>query len=346
MRRLIGRLKFALFLVTACLLTGARAEPLRVLVFSKTTGFRHASIADGIDAVEALGAQYGFEVDATEDAALFTDAGLAPYNAVVFLSTTGQVLDGPQEDAFERFIQAGNGFVGIHAAADPNTTGTHFWPWYVELLGARFLSHPAQQNAIVNVVDHEHPSTSHLGNTWTRFDEWYEFSDYNENVTLLLELDGDSYDNNGGIDGFFPHAWYHEFDGGRSWYTAGGHTSGSYAEPDFRRHLAGGILWSAALAGDFNRDHTVDAVDYTIWRNSLGEVGPGLPADVTGPDGLPDGTVDLLDYASWKANYGKTAGGGAFSTSSITQHLIPEPPASRLLMLTSLLGLSCRKRIL
>ena len=266
-----------------------QAEPPRVLVFSKTAGFRHSSIADGIRAIEELGVEHGFDVDATEDGSQFTDAGLASYDAVIFLSTTGQVLDASQEDAFERFIQAGNGFVGIHAASDPATSGPHFWPWYVELLGARFRSHPAQQNAVINVVNHSHPSTSHLGDTWQRFDEWYEFTEYNENVSLLLELDGDSYNNQGGINGFFPHAWYHEFDGGRSWYTAGGHTSASYAEPDFRLHLAAGIRWAAVDAGDFNQDGTVDAADYVVWRKDLG------------------GIYTQNDYNIWRAHFGQTS---------------------------------------
>ena len=316
----------AVLLIALWAIQQGRAEPLRILVFSKTAGFRHSSIAAGIQSIGELGAEYGFDVNATEDATQFTDAGLASYDAVVFLSTTGQVLNTAQEDAFERFIQAGNGFVGIHAAADPATTGTHFWPWYVELLGARFRSHPAQQNATIEVVSHDHPSTAHLDTTWQRFDEWYEFRDYSDEVTLLLELDGDSYNNGGGIDGFFPHAWYHEFDGGRSWYTAGGHTADSFSEPDFRRHLAGGILWAASDPGDYNRDGAVDAADYVAWRKSLGQTGLGLAAD-----GNFNSEVDAADYDVWRAHFGTVGADGA-STLSIINAAAPEPGSEAMLM--------------
>jgi type 1 glutamine amidotransferase len=333
-------LAVASLVIFGTLSAAARAEPLRVLVFSKTAGFRHASIPDGIAAISQLGAQYGFDVDATEDAARFTDVGLAPYDAVVFLSTSGQVLDAEQEDAFERFIEAGNGFVGIHAASDANTQGPHFWPWYLALVGGRFRTHPAPQPAVINVVDHNHPSTRHLGATWTRTDEWYEFVDFNPDVTLLLEMDGTSYSNQGGIDGFLPNAWYHQYDGGRGWYTAGGHASEAYAEPDFRRHLAGGILWAATDVGDFNHNGVVDAADYTLWRNTLGETGFGLAADADF-----DEQIGRSDYELWRNHFGEVVGTAAGAAGQLPFASVPEPGPFAMLLLAAIRPLRRRSDV-
>lgn len=211
----------------------------KILVFSKTTGFRHASIPDGATALVKLGKESGFAVDTTEDATRFTDQNLKQYSAVVFLSTTGNVLDFNQQAAFERYVQAGGGFVGIHAATDTE----YNWPWYNKLVGAYFESHPEQQKANVRVVNKNHVSTKHLPDVWSRFDEWYNFKSLNPDVTVLANLDEKSY--KGGKNGAnHPAAWYHEYDGGRAFYTAGGHTNESFKEPEFIKHLLGGIQWA------------------------------------------------------------------------------------------------------
>jgi cytochrome c len=216
----------------------------KVLVFSKTTGFRHPSIEPGRDAICAFAGADGIAVDWTEDAAGFTTATLEQYDAVVFLSTTGDPLDAAQQTAFEEYIQGGGGFAGIHAASDTE----YDWPWYGELVGAYFESHPANQDATVKVSDAEHPSTAGLPQRWERHDEWYNFrSNPRGDVHVLATLDESSY--TGGADGAdHPTAWCHNYDGGRSWYTGGGHTNESYAEPQFRQHLLGGIKWAAGLA--------------------------------------------------------------------------------------------------
>ena len=220
----------------------AERAPWSVLLFTKTAGYRHDSIADGVAAIQDLGALYGFEVVQTEDAALFNDAELANYRVVIFLSTTGDILDDAQQGAFERFIQAGGAFVGVHAATDTE----YDWPWYGGLVGAYFASHPAVQEAAVSVVNDVHPSTSMLPETWIRQDEWYNFAtDPAAQVNVLLNLDETSYVG-GTMGGSHPIAWYHDYDGGRSWYTAGGHTSESFGDPLFLAHLAGGILWALA----------------------------------------------------------------------------------------------------
>ena len=214
----------------------------RVLVFTKTAGWRHASIPDGIAAIRELGGAGGFVVDTTESADVFTDAGLAPYAAVVFLNTTEDVLDADSEAAFERYVRGGGGYVGVHAASDTE----YEWPFYGDLVGAYFESHPAVQTAAVDVVDREHASTRHLPARWERADEWYTFRAAPQGVHVLATLDETTYE--GGTMGRHPIAWCHERLGGRAWYTGMGHTAESYADPAFRAHLAGGIRYAAGLA--------------------------------------------------------------------------------------------------
>lgn len=219
-----------------------KAEHFKVLVFSKTGGFRHDSIPDGIAAIRKLGTENGFGVDATEDSAQFTADNLDNYACVVFLSTTGNdILDGAQKQAFEAFIASGKGYVGVHAAADTEYT----WPWYGQLVGAYFKSHPQIQEARITVEDRTHPSTAHLEDSWIRTDEWYNYKKSpREEVDVLLSLVESSY--KGGENGDdHPTCWCREFGGGRAWYTGGGHTKESYAEDAFLKHLLGGIRWAA-----------------------------------------------------------------------------------------------------
>jgi type 1 glutamine amidotransferase len=222
----------------------ADAFGFRILVFSKTTAFRHDSIPDGIMAIRTLGAEHGFAVDATEDATTFTDATLARYKVVVFLSTTGDVLNAEQKAVFERYIRSGGGFVGIHSASDTE----YNWPWYGRLVGAYFASHPRIQQAAVHIVDPGHPSTNGLTVIWERTDEWYNFrTNPRGEVHVLATLDETTY-SGGKMGADHPIAWCHMMEGGRSWYTAMGHTKGSYAEPLFRLHLLGGIESAAGSA--------------------------------------------------------------------------------------------------
>jgi type 1 glutamine amidotransferase len=217
----------------------------RVLVFTKTAGFRHESIEAGIAALCGLGEDDGFAVEPTEDAGAFTDANLARFDAVVFLNTTGDILDADQEAAFERYVRAGGGFAGVHSASDTEPG----WPWYGNLVGARFLSHPVVQQASVQVVEGTHPSTRGLPPAWIRTDEWYDFDARPSAVRVLAAVDETTYEG-GRMGAPHPIAWYHGFEGGRSWYTGMGHTRESYAEPDFLAHLRGGVLWAAGLAPD------------------------------------------------------------------------------------------------
>ncbi|MGP3634980.1 ThuA domain-containing protein [Streptomyces sp. 24-1644] len=212
-----------------------------ILVFSRTAGFRHSSIDEGVSALRELGAANNFTVTATEDAAAFTPAGLAPYEAVVFLSTTGDVLNAAQQTAFEGYIQGGGGYVGVHAAADTE----YDWTWYGGLAGALFHSHPQIQQATVKVEDRAHDATAHLPTAWQRTDEWYNYrTNPRTDAHVLASLDESSY-SGGTMAGDHPIAWCKDYQGGRAFYTGGGHTEGSYTEAGFRRHLLGGIRWAA-----------------------------------------------------------------------------------------------------
>ena len=214
-------------------------KPQKILVFTKTKGFYHKSIPAGVKSLMAMGVEKGIVVDTTSDASRFVYKELKGYDAIVFLSTTGNMLDDAQQAEFKRYINKGGGFVGIHAAADAE----YDWPWYNQLVGGYFLSHPQQQNATLVVQDATHISTQHLPQQWKRFDEWYNYKSIQTDLQVLLTLDETSY--TGGKNGsFHPIAWYHDFDGGRAFYSGLGHTDESFAEPLFLQHVWGGILYA------------------------------------------------------------------------------------------------------
>lgn len=218
-------------------------DETKLLVFTKTAGFYHESIPQGVTALRKLADEEEFSLDTTSDASKFNEENLKQYHAVIFLNTTGDVLDNSQEAAFERFIQAGGGFVGIHAAADTE----YDWPWYGKLVGGYFNGHPNDPNvreAAIDIVDHKHASTKHLPERWLREDEWYNYKNLNPELKVLATLDESSYE--GGTNGDqHPIAWYHECDGGRSFYTGGGHTDESFEDADYLKHLLEGIKWAA-----------------------------------------------------------------------------------------------------
>jgi len=214
---------------------------LSVLVFSKTTGFRHGSIGDGITALNELAADRGWAIDDTEDASRISTAGLADVDVLVFLSTTGDPLDDTQQAALEAWVRGGGGWVGIHAAADCE----YGWPWYQELVGAWFARHPAIQDATLEVEDRAHPTTAHLDATWMRNDEWYDFQrNPRPFVDVLITIDESTY-SGASMGADHPMTWLHEVDAGRSFYTAFGHTSATYSEPEFRTMLAEAVEWAA-----------------------------------------------------------------------------------------------------
>ncbi|HEY4734390.1 MAG TPA: ThuA domain-containing protein [Gemmatimonadaceae bacterium] len=250
MKRLLVLL--AILVASTGALSSVDAQQPRVLVFSRTAGYRHSSIPNGIAAVRKIGQENGFAVDATEDATAFTAKNLARYRAVVFMSTTGDVLNASQQDNFERYIQAGGGWVGVHSATDTE----YEWPWYGRLAGAWFNGHPNNPNvrtATYRVLDKSHVSTAGFPDTFVHEDEFYNFKSIDPTIHTLIEIDEKSYE--GGTNGdHHPMSWYHDFDGGRAWYTNLGHTEATYSDPLFLRHLAGGLKYAIGTGPvDFSR---------------------------------------------------------------------------------------------
>ncbi|WNV92167.1 ThuA domain-containing protein [Umezawaea sp. Da 62-37] len=218
----------------------AADAPYDVLVFSKTAAFRHDAIPIGIQTIRELGAANGFTVTATEDSTQFTASTLARYEAVVFLNTTGDVLDANQQSAFESYIRGGGGYVGVHSAADTE----YDWPFYGDLVGAWFAQHPAIQQATVRVENRAHAATSGLAPALVRTDEWYDYrTNPRSTARVLSTLDESTY-SGGRMGADHPHTWCKTLSSGRSFYTGSGHTQASYAEPGFRALLLGGIRYA------------------------------------------------------------------------------------------------------
>jgi type 1 glutamine amidotransferase len=273
MRKLLAAAGAAITLA-ACTLTAGPATaadtPYDVLVFSKTAGFRHDAIPVGIQTIRDLGAANGFTVTATEDAGAFSTANLAQYEAVVFLSTTGDVLNAEQQAAFEAYIRGGGGYLGVHAAADTE----YDWPFYGNLVGAWFASHPAIQSVQSVTEDRAHPGTAHLPPTWTRTDELYNYrSNPRSTAHVLASLNESSY--SGGTMGDHPITWCKTVDSGRSFYTGFGHTQESYADPAFRNQLLGGIRYVGRRANADCRPETGYTPLYNGSTAGWAQSGPG-----------------------------------------------------------------------
>ncbi|GAB3225449.1 ThuA domain-containing protein [Glycomyces halotolerans] len=211
-----------------------------VLLFTKTTGFRHDSIPAGVEAFKGIAADLGLHCEHTEDDAVHTPERLAEFQAVVWLSTSGDVLDELGRAALADYVTGGGGWCGVHAA----TTAERSWPYYRELAGARFIGHPPGcTEGRIDVVDDTHPSTGHLPKTWTWTDEWYSFDERPTDVEVLLEVDESSYDTADLAMGHpHPLAWHRRLENGRCFYTALGHDSSAYADPVFLQHIAGGLM--------------------------------------------------------------------------------------------------------
>ena len=212
----------------------------RILVFTRTTGFRHDSIPTAVALLRSLATESGLQVEHSEDASLFRDETLRHYRAVVFASTTGNILDAAQRAALQRFVRGGGGFLGVHAAADTEYSS----PWYGELIVARFTSHPpGLQTTRVHFEGDDKAAKP-----WRVTDELYNY-DRNPRGHARVIATVDEADYDGGTMGAdHPIAWCHDRFGGRSWYTGLGHDSALYADATYRRHLLRGLRYVVGLA--------------------------------------------------------------------------------------------------
>jgi type 1 glutamine amidotransferase len=244
MRLPIPTLLIALLSLVFCLDAAATQPQPRVLIFTKTTGWRHDSIPTAVAALQRLAAQEGLAADHSEDASDFNDRNLRRYRAVIFASTTGDVLDATQQAAMESFVRAGGGYMGVHSAADTE----YDWPWYGQLVGAWFKSHPPGLQTTKVVFEHEGIPTAVPA--WTVTDEIYNYRN-NPRSAVQVTATVDERDYQGGTMGAdHPIAWCHGYDGGRAWYTGLGHDIKLYADPQFEAQLRRGLRYSAGMSPD------------------------------------------------------------------------------------------------
>tara|TARA_Y200000002_G_C22579373_1_gene620168 strand:+ start:374 stop:1108 length:735 start_codon:yes stop_codon:yes gene_type:complete len=207
-----------------------------VLVITETNGWIHDSIDSGLILIKDIANRNNFNVYYSDDSSVITDNNLKDIKTIIFLNTTQEILTDDEQKVMENFIKSGKGFVGVHAAADTE----YDWQWYGKLVGAYFRSHPDVMNAKIFTVDHS--ITDHLDYEWEIEDEWYNFDYTNNNINILLNLDEKSYEGGEHPD-YHPITWFHEYDGGRSFYTGLGHTKEVYLDERFIKLLEKGILY-------------------------------------------------------------------------------------------------------
>ncbi|SMC35718.1 ThuA domain-containing protein [Moheibacter sediminis] len=229
---------FVCLVLIFCVFQTINAQSKTVLIFTKTAGFRHKSIEKGVETLSQILKSNRIQFTHTENSEYFTPDSLRKFDGVIFLNTTGDILNKEQEQAFEEFYNSGKGFMGIHSATDTE----HDWEWYGELVGGYFKSHPDNQQAKIDVIDRTHISTKHLKDQWLHEDEWYNFKNINPEIRILMLLDESSY-KGGEMGKIHPIAWYREDENSRMFYTGLGHTPESYDELDFQKHLLGGVYY-------------------------------------------------------------------------------------------------------
>ena len=227
----------------------------KALLVTTTRGWHHESIHAGVLAIKQLGIKHHFQVDLLEDNYGFTDSKLANYQVVIFLNTTGDIFNEQEQKVMERFIQSGKGYMGIHSASDTE----YDWAWYTKLVGRMFVIHPAIQSARLTILDNSFPGLEGFANNKQWTDEWYEFTpDKVEGLKTILSVDENSYNpvvnweanptreavTGKGMGPFHPIAWYHNFDGGRAFYTNLGHVPADFTDPAYLSHIAAGIIWA------------------------------------------------------------------------------------------------------
>ncbi len=247
-------IKTLMLLFLSFVFTASFSQQFKALLFTKTDGFHHESIHEGVAAIRQLANRHHFTVDWHENATIFNDKALEGYAVIIFLNTTGNILNDEQQAAFEKFIRAGKGFVGIHSASDTE----YEWPWYTKMVGMMFKIHPQNQTAYLKVENSNFPGMERFPSKLLWTDEWYEFSARKaDDLKFLLSVDEKSYnpyakwgENEGkGMGSFHPISWYHPYDGGRAFYTALGHIPLTFSDQIFQNHIYGGIYWAATGKG-------------------------------------------------------------------------------------------------
>ena len=226
------------------------AQQFKALLITKTAGWHHESINEGVAAIKTLAIRNAFEVQWHQDATVITDKYLESFQVIIFLNTTGDIFKEAEQKAIEKFIQSGKGYMGIHSASDTE----YDWPWYTKLVGRMFHIHPANQTAKLKLTDNKFPGLDGFSNERWFTDEWYQFGpETTAGLNYILAVDESSYNakinwgekKGEGMGNFHPISWYHEFDGGRAFYTALGHIPAVYSDPAFLNHIYAGIFWAA-----------------------------------------------------------------------------------------------------
>ena len=240
-----------LFIQTCLFVTAvAQQKQFKVLLVTTTRGWHHESLHAGVLALKEMGIKNFFDVILWEDPKGFTDKYLEQFQAVIFLNTTGDIFDSTQQKVMERFIQSGKGYVGIHSASDTE----YDWDWYTKLVGRMFYIHPLIQTARLKIVDNSFPGLQSFANERLWTDEWYQFGpEMTTDLKYVLSVDESSYNpkvqwgekKGEGMGKLHPLAWYHNYDGGRAFYTALGHLPTNFSDPAFLNHLYAGIFWAA-----------------------------------------------------------------------------------------------------
>lgn len=223
------------------------AKPHALIYTKNGEGFVHDNIASSITGLKKLLDEKGVTYDVSEDPSLFTDSNLKKYDVLIFSSTNNETFDtDKQRKAFQKYIQNGGGFVGIHSASGSERN----WPWFWAMLGGKFFRHPPFQSFNIVKIDPDHPSAKAVPQYWEREDECYYIKELNPDIRIVLAADLTSINDDqkdeypGNIFGkYFPVTWYHHFDGGHQWYTSLGHAQKHYEDPVFMEHIWGGISW-------------------------------------------------------------------------------------------------------
>lgn len=246
-----ARLFIIIILIQTCLCFAASAQKqFKALLITTTRGWHHESLHSGVLAIQELGRKNFFDVVLFENPAGFTDQYLQQFQVVIFLNTTGDIFDTAQQKVMERFIESGKGWVGIHSASDTE----YDWDWYTKMVGRMFHIHPVVQTARLNILDASFAGLQGFAGNKLWTDEWYEFgTEKTSGLNYVLAVDENSYNpkvqwgkkKGEGMGKLHPVAWYHEYDGGRAFYTALGHMPAIFSDDAFLNHLNAGIFWAA-----------------------------------------------------------------------------------------------------